>query len=134
MYVVEQMSNICMCAALSLPLALTVLRDRRPPVRPREVPVRSHVDHRLDGERVPHLHHALGLVARVVGHVGRAVEEVPDPVPAVGLDHAQSLPGRVLTDDGAQVAVARAGLAGRDGLHQTLVRSADQSMTGRERK
>ena len=48
---------------------------------------------RLDGEGLPLPHHPLGLVVRVVWDVGRAVEQVADAVPAVGLHHAEAAGG-----------------------------------------
>ncbi len=51
-------------------------------------PVAAQVDHGFDGEYVSRLHCALGLVLRVVRHVGGGVEELPDAVPAVGCHDA----------------------------------------------
>ena len=54
---------------------------------------RARVDHWLDGEAVSRLHDELGLVARIVRDVGRAVEALADAVTAVGLVHLEAVLG-----------------------------------------
>jgi hypothetical protein len=46
----------------------------------------TQVDHGLNSEDVSRLHGALGLILRVVRHVGRGVEQLADAVAAVGRD------------------------------------------------
>ena len=53
----------------------------------------ARVDHRLDGEAMSRLHDELGLIARVVWNVGRAVEALADAMAAVGLVHLEAVLG-----------------------------------------
>mmetsp|Transcript_20646 Transcript_20646/g.62820 ORF Transcript_20646/g.62820 Transcript_20646/m.62820 type:complete len:250 (-) Transcript_20646:1121-1870(-) len=93
---------------LELRAAGAVPRHRRPVVRPGAVLPAAQVDHGLDGEDVPLLHGPLGLVLRVVRHVGRRVEERPDAVAAVAAHDAAAVLLRAARDGRPEVRVVRA--------------------------
>lgn len=94
-----------------------------------------HVDHRLDGEAVANLHHAFGLVTAVVRDRRRLVERLADPVPAVRPVDGEAALAHVRADRLTEVAVARAGLALRDGERERVVRALDELFgRGRDRR
>ena len=70
---------------------LAVRRHRRPVVGPGLVRPHALGNHGLDGEGVPGLHDADGLVLGVVGHVGGAVEEAVDAVAALRPHHKATM-------------------------------------------
>lgn len=70
----------------------------RPVVWPSPVLVRTQSNHRLDGETHARLRLTDSLVLRVMGHVGRAMEELVDTVAAVSLDDTAVCSLRYLLD------------------------------------
>ena len=116
---------------LKLRRLLPVGGHRRPPVGPRRVAPPPRVDHRLDRKDLPGLHHPDGLVPRVVGDAGRAVEEVADAVAAVGADHREAVCARAAGDAVAQVAEAGSRFDKGDGLLQAVVRAFDEGLVFR---
>ena len=82
---------------------LTVNGRAGPIIRPGDIPVRAQGNHGLDGEGHPGLRLAGRLVLSIVGHVGRAVEQRVNPVPAIRPDSA-AVPGLgVFLDDVAKL-------------------------------
>ena len=82
---------------------LAVRRRASPVIRPRNIPIRAQRNHRLNRKGHPGLRLAGRLVLRVVRHVGRAVEERVDAVPAVRPDGAAAPGLGVLLDDVAEL-------------------------------
>ena len=89
------------------------------------------VDHRLDGEAVARAHDANRLVARVVRHVGRRVEEVVDAVADKRFHHAaaKALALRCLGNHFANVPIEHAGLARRNRRGGARARAFHQART-----
>ena len=107
-----------------------IRRHHGPVIRPRLIPVRAQTDHRLDGKAHTRLRHADGFVLGVMGHVGRAVEQLPDAVPAVGADDGAFLGFGVLFDRVAGFAEGHAGLHELDGFGQALAGAFDDADGG----
>lgn len=88
----------------------------RPVVRPGPVLVRTQSNHRLNGETHARLRLTDSLVLRVMGNVGRAVEELVDAVTAVSLDDTTVGSLRNLLDRVAVVSEQSTGLNELDRL------------------
>ncbi len=99
-----------------------ILRDARPVIRPRLVLVATQTDHRLDRKGHARLRDPHRLVFRIMGHVGRTVEERVDAVPAVGLDDAAAFGLGMLFDHGAGIFERHARLHERDRCVEALSR------------
>jgi hypothetical protein len=82
----------------------------------------AHADHGLDGEAHARLGLSNGLVPRIVGNVGRAVEKPANTVSAVCPDDAALLALRVLRDDVSVFTEECTWLDDLDGLLQAFPR------------
>jgi hypothetical protein len=100
----------------------TVLSGARPVIGPSLVPVGTDTDHRLNGEAHAGLSLSDGLVLRVVGDVGSAVEQLVDTVSAVCPDDTALAALCVLLDNIAVLTEQRAGLDELNSLVQALSR------------
>lgn len=98
-----------------------------PVVGPGLIPVSTQADHGLDREAHARLRLSDSLVLGVMRHVGCAVEQLVDAVPAVGLDDAAVLGLCVLFDDVPVFAEESAWLDQLDGLVQALSRCLDNA-------
>ena len=76
--------------------------------------------------KITRFHDPDRFILRVMGHVGRRVEEVVDAVSAVGSDHGVSVGLSVLLNDVAQLAVFFPGFHHLYGGVETFPRNSNQ--------